>query len=118
MLTETDLILDTEANPSLAIPKKIIKKIVVYKKEKKKRKTKWWVYIIAIPLLLLFAVIGAGELVLALLGALVISLLVLIASPITSAIKSKTIKHPFKDKWEITYPVNEKNDVREFYNQP
>ena len=122
MLTATELILDTEANPSLAIPKKNIKKIVVYNKDKekvkKKRKAKWLLFLLGIPLLLIFAVIGAGGLLIGLLSTMVISLIVIIAMSTNSTIKTKTIKHPFKGEWEITAPANEINDVREIYKQP
>ena len=133
MLTETELILDTEANPSLAIPKKIIKKIVVYKKGKKKRKTKLWIYFLAIPcgiiLLLILMTLedpywwesfqSFNEFLAALLFiGILIALIFAIVIPIKLIPKTKNIKHPFKGNWEITSPANEMNDVREFYNQP
>ncbi len=82
MLTATELILDTESNPSLAIPKKVINKIVVYKIIKKRIWIRWW----------------EGYLT-------------------RYKNESKTINQPFKGKWEITYPANEMNAVREFNNQ-
>ncbi len=128
MMTEKELILSRQNKSSLAIPKEDIVKIVVFKKHKGLGKAVW-ITLLAIGGILSFISILAAiqeadqknnsKLILG--GVASVLFLALIIGGIAAiifAIKTKTIKYPFKGEWEITAPANEINDVREYYNQP
>ncbi len=132
-LTDKELIIDTQSNSSLAIPKKNIQKIIVLKKgrriPKKNRRTIFLITAGAIFLLSLFKIFDradqqgriqsiTGALAASLFISLIVTALVVVAILIISSTNAKSIKHPFKGEWEINYSSNENNDVREFYKQP